>query len=102
MAENATTIENYLLYKGRPLVRKDQTLIYGSFKEKAYADMVILSEKEELAEDGSKHTVPDMIMVTILSTDKNVTAPLRTQEFKTGLYSALEYSSEQIDRFNKK
>ena len=95
-------IENYVLYQGRPLIRNGQTMVYGSFKEAAYADMIILNDKEEKAADGTVLMVPDMIMVTIMSTDKTQLAPLRPQEFHQGLADALEYSITQIERFNKK
>ncbi|MBQ9117310.1 MAG: hypothetical protein IJY04_09825 [Clostridia bacterium] len=95
-------ITNYILYQDRPLIRNGQTLVYGSFSESAYADMIILSEKEEKTPSGEVIEVPDMIMVTIMSTDKTQLAPLRPQEFHQGLSDALEYSITQIERFNKK
>lgn len=94
-------IDNYILYQGRPLIRNGQTMVYGSFKEAAYADMIILNDVEEKTEEGTV-AVPDMIMVTIMSTDKTQLAPLRPQEFHKGLADALEYSITQIERFNKK
>ncbi|MBR2459857.1 MAG: hypothetical protein IKB34_01315 [Clostridia bacterium] len=101
MAE-VTKIKNYILYEGRPLIRNGQTLVYGSFSEAAYADMIILNEKQEKTPEGEVIEVPDMIMVTIMSTDKSQLAPLRPQEFHQGLADALEYSITQIERFNKK
>jgi len=95
-------IENYVLYQGRPLVKNGPTMVYGSFKEAAYADMIVLNETEEKTADGATVMVPNMIMVTIMSTDKTQLAPLRPQEFHQGLYDALEYSITQIERFNKK
>ncbi len=101
MSENVK-IDNYVVYQDKPLVRNGQTMVYGSFKEAAYADMIVLNEKEEVATDGKKYMVPDNIMVTIMSTDRSQTAPLRPQEFRHGLYDALDYSYTQIERFNKK
>ena len=95
-------IDNYVLYQGRPLVKNGPTMVYGSFTEAAYADMIILNETEEKTADGAVVAVPDMIMVTIMSTDKTQLAPLRPQEFHKGLSDALEYSITQIERFNKK
>ena len=95
-------IKDYVLYQGRPLVKNGPTMVYGSFNEAAYADMIILNETEEKAADGTVVMVPDMIMVTIMSTDKTQLAPLRPQEFHKGLADALEYSIIQIERFNKK
>ena len=101
MAET-TKINNYILYEGRPLIRNGQTLVYGSFAEAAYADMIILNEKKEKLPTGEEIEVPDMIMVTIMSTDKTQLAPLRPQEFHQGLADSLKYSITQIERFNKK
>lgn len=95
-------IENYVLYQGRPLVKNGPTMVYGSFKEAAYADMIVLNETEEKTADGATVMVPNMIMVTIMSTDKAQIQPLRPQEFHTGLADALDYSITQIERFNKK
>lgn len=102
MSDNVKKIDNYLVYNEKPLVKNGPNMVYGNFTEAAYADMIILSEKEEVATDGTKHSVPDNIMVTILSTDKSVTAPLRATEFRRGLYDALEYSYTQIERYNSK
>ena len=95
-------IENYVLYQGRPLVKNGATMVYGSFNEAAYADMIVLTEAEEKLADGSTVTVPDMIMVTIWSTDKTNIQPLHPQVFQKGLANALDYSIIQIERFNKK
>ena len=94
-------IENYVLYQGRPLIKNGQSMVYGSFKEAAYADMIVMSETEEKAADGSTVMVPGMIMVTIKSTgaDQKI---LRPQDFKNGLYETLDYSITQIEFFNKK
>lgn len=102
MSENVKDINNYLVYQGKPLVRNGPTMVYGSFNEAAYADMIILSETDETATDGTKHKVPDNIMVTIKSTDNAKDNVLRPQEFRKGLYDALDYSYTQIERFNKK
>ena len=96
-----TEIKDYVLYQGRPLIKKDQSIVYGSFNEAAYADMIVLNETEEKTADGATVAVPNMIMVTIMSTDKNNIQPLRPQEFHTGLADALAYSITQIERFNK-
>ena len=101
MADNQK-IENYVLYQGRPLIKNGPTMVYGSFNEAAYADMIVLNETEEKTADGNTVMVPNMIMVTIMSTDKTQLQPLRPQEFHMGLADALEYSITQIERFNKK
>lgn len=86
----AGNIDNYAVFKGRPLVMcKNNTMIYGDLKEKAYAEIIMLGEDVE-----------GMLMVTILATETKEV--LRPNDFKSGLYDALEYACEQIERYNKK
>ena len=84
-------IKNYTVYKSKPIVMFSQnnTIIYGNMNERAYAEIVVLGAD-----------VSGMLMVTVKSTeDKSV---LRPNEFKNGLSEALDYSCEQIERYNKK
>ena len=83
-------IKNYAVFNGRPLVMcANNTMIYGNLTEKAYAEIIMLGPDVE-----------GMLMVTIkeCGTD-NVLVP---NDFKNGLYDALQHACEQIDRFNKK
>lgn len=95
MAADALNIDKYVVFKGYPLVQcSNNFMVYGSLSEQAFAEIVILGEQ-----NGANY--PGMTMVTI-----KTTAPgnevLRPNEFKNGLWEALEYSYEQIERFNKK
>ncbi len=83
-------IEKYKVFNGRPLVMcKNNTMIYGNLNEKAYSEIIMLGSDVE-----------GMLMVTIKDSKSNEV--LRPNEFKTGMFEALEYSCEQIERFNKK
>ena len=83
-------IKNYAVFNGRPLVMcKNNTMIYGNLTEKAYAEIIMLGDNVE-----------GMLMVSIKASSSNEI--LRTNEFKTGIHEALEYSCLQIDRYNKK
>lgn len=84
-------IKNYTVYKSKPIVMFSQnnTIIYGDMNEKAFAEIVVLGED-----------VTGMLMVTIKSTENK--SVLRANEFKNGLQEALDYSCEQIERYNKK
>ena len=84
-------IKNYTVYKSKPVVMFSQnnTIIYGDMNEKAFSEIVVLGED-----------VTGMLMVTIKSTENK--SVLRANEFKNGLQEALDYSCEQIERYNKK
>ena len=84
-------IKNYTVYKSKPVVMFSQnnTIIYGDMNEKAFAEIVVLGKD-----------VTGMLMVTIKSTENK--SVLRANEFKNGLQEALDYSCEQIERYNKK
>lgn len=83
-------LEKYKVFNGRPLVMcKNNTMIYGNLNEKAYSEIIMLGENVE-----------GMLMVTVKECKTNEV--LRPNEFKNGLYEALVYSCEQIERFNQK
>ena len=83
-------IKNYAVFKDRPLVMcKNNTMIYGNMNEKAYSEIIMLGPDVE-----------GMLMVTIKACGSNEV--FRPNDFKNGIYEALEYSCEQIDRYNKK
>ncbi len=84
-------ITNYVVYKGHPVVLcENNALAYGDLNKKAFAEMIML------AGDAA-----GPIMVTIKSTAAG-NEVLRANEFKNGMFEALEYSFEQIERYNKK
>ncbi len=84
-------ITNYVVYKGHPVVLfEGNAMAYGDLSKKAFADIVLL------AGDAA-----GPIMVTIKSTAGG-NAILRANEFKNGIFEALEYAYEQIERYNKK
>ena len=84
-------ITNYVVYKGHPVVLcENNALAYGDLSKKAFAEMIML------AGDAA-----GPIMVTIKSTASGNDV-LRANEFKNGMFEALEYASEQIERYNKK
>ncbi len=91
----ALNIDNYVVFKGHPLVQcKNNVMAYGDLSGAAYAEIIILGGGEGAA-------YPGMVMVTIKSTAAGNDI-LRQNEFKNGLWEALDYSYEQIERFNKK
>ena len=75
---------DYLMYKGRPLVREGDTICYGDMTEKCILIMEIFSYKTE---GGNK--VPDKILVQVVeSEDQN---KIIRQGEKNGLFEAFGY-----------
>lgn len=93
----------YLVYRGKPLVREKNAICYGSMEDKHILFMLILSmKKAESFEDGTE--VPDAILVQILSTDTSKPAHERVvkQFNKNGLYDAMDIGLVWLDKLNEK
>ena len=94
MAEN-----EFLEYKGRPIVRNGNVVYYGSSSEKFIIKMTVLSEKKA----GDKN-IADRITVQLLSTDTTLELQARvvkTSE-KNGFYNALDIGVIWLERALKK
>ena len=84
----------YLEYKGRPLVRKDDDLYYGDLSQ-YYVKMMIMSEK---ASGKSDETIPDNIAVQLFAPGK----PFPEKQIsEKGLSNAFETATAWLDRYNK-
>ena len=73
----------YLEYKGRPLVREDNTICYGFMEDPYFLQLTIMTLKEQKGE-----AVPDKVLVQIKKTDRSLSEQERIvkQDMKTGLY----------------
>lgn len=91
MEEKMPLEGKYLMYKGKPLVRERNVIIYGDMREKYYLFLMILSYKKV----GDTDT-PDKILIQILSTDGKQT--IIKQGEKSGLYDALDIGSIWLER----
>ena len=91
----ASGIENneFLEYKGRPLVRQGDDIYYGDLADKHYVFMMIMSDKKI-----GEETVPDMIMIQLI---ESATKTPKNQSTVKGLAEALEYADAWLNRFNK-
>lgn len=87
--------EKYLLYKGRPLVRENNTIVYGCAEEKFVLKITIMTAKEY---EGQ--TVPDKVIVQVLNTDESLPMGERIakQEMKSGLYDAFDIGVVWLER----
>jgi len=85
--------KEYLEYKGRPLVRQDNEIIYGDMAEKYYIYMMIMTEKD--TENGK---VPDKIMVQL---NESATQTPKEQKIVNGFKLAFTYADAWLERYNK-
>lgn len=91
MAEN----KKLLMYKGKPLVRKDNTLYYGYMDEPCIIMMQITSTK-----DVNGAELSDKILVHLVSTNEDLRPRDRIlkKAERRGLYSAIDIGSIWLER----
>ena len=90
---NAIGVESgeYLEYKGRPLVRKDNDIYYGDLSDNYHVFMMIMAEKP-----SSKGTdVPATIIVQLMAKDAKIP---EKQYISKSLTDALETASAWLER----
>lgn len=92
---SATVDGEYLMYKGRPLVREANTICYGFMEDPCILQMTIMTTKEVHGKE-----VPDKVLIQIVKTDKNLSAQERIvkQDMKSGLYDAFEIGLIWLER----
>lgn len=86
--------EEFLEYKGRPLVRKDDDIYYGDLSA-YYVKMMIMNEKAS-SKNGEK--IPDGIIMQLFAPGK---AFPEKQIPAKGLSDAFETAAAWLDRYNK-
>jgi len=84
-----------LTYKGRPLLRKDNIIYYGSMSDKYIAMLQILSTK-----DLKGLQVADKVAVQLQLTDPDISSKDRITKSTTkdGLYNAMDIASIWLER----
>ena len=80
----------YLMYRGKPLVRENNVIVYGDMDDPYYLFLMILSEKEE---DGK--TLPDRILIQIVSTKDGSIFKMGE---KSGLFDAVDIGMIWLER----
>lgn len=84
----------FLEYKGRPLVRKEDDLYYGDLSQ-YYVKMMIMTEKPSKKSDEN---IPDNIAVQLFAPGK----PFPEKQISAkGLLDAFETAAAWLDRYNK-
>lgn len=91
MVLNSTVEGKYLMYKGKPLVREKNVIVYGDLSEKCYLFLMILTTKKE-----NDVEIPDRILIQVLSTDEK--QKIIKQGEKSGLYDALDIGMIWLQR----
>ena len=92
---NGVNTDEFLEYKNRPLVRKDDDIYYGDLSDKYYIYMMIMSKKGSPKGDAE---VPDIIMIQLLET---ATKKIEKPQITHGLSEAFEFADAWLTRFNK-
>ena len=87
--------KQFLMYKGKPLVRSGNTLYYGDMADKCVIMMQILSTKTV-----KDLTVADKVQVQLLSTDPDLRMKDRIlkKSEKSGLYNARDIGAIWLER----
>ncbi len=85
----------FLTYKGRPLVRKDNVIYYGDMAEKYVVMLQIMSTKKE-----GDMEVADKVFVQLMDNDPDKRPKDRVlkKSEKTGLYNAMDIGSIWLER----
>lgn len=90
MAEN-----NFLMYKGKPLVRKENVIFYGDMSEKYVVRFEILSSKK----DG-KIDIADKVSIKLIKndSDKPIEERVSKESEKNNLFDALDIGFIWLER----
>ena len=94
-AEGVTN-EEFLEYKGRPLVRQVDDIYYGDLSDKYYVYMMVMGDKKS---PKTGEDIPGQIMVQLLD---SATKKPEKQTVTKGLAEALEFADAWLTRYNDK
>ena len=91
---------DFIVYKDKPLVRKDNMYCYGDMKDDYVLFLMVVTTKK--AENGRE--IPDHIIVQVMSTDetKSPFERLAKQFEKNGLYDAIDIGLIWLEKLNRK
>ena len=87
--------QQFLEYKGKPLVRSGNTIYYGDMSEKYVIKLEILSTKKE-----NDLEIADKVKVELILSDPELRTKDKVvkQSEKTGLYEAMDIGSIWLER----
>ncbi|MBQ7835435.1 MAG: hypothetical protein IJ385_06585 [Ruminiclostridium sp.] len=87
--------DNFLMYKGFPLVRKNKDIYYGNMSDEFVANIRVISTHKENELD-----VADKVKVTLMRTAKDIDAKdmiVKTSD-RNSLYEALDVANIWLTR----
>ncbi len=87
--------ESYFEYKGKPLVRQENTICYGDMDEKYILLLTIMNNKKI-----GETEVPDKVLVQIMNTDTSLPdhSRIEKQDMKSGLFEAFDLGRIWLNR----
>ena len=90
--------QNFLTYKGKPLVRSGDIIYYGSMKDAYVVMMQIRSKKMQ-----GDQEVADLILLQLLATDEthSIKARVANKGARHGLAEAMELADIWLSRYSK-
>ncbi|MBP5237049.1 MAG: hypothetical protein J6128_05985 [Clostridia bacterium] len=90
--------DQYLMYKGKPLVRDKDIYCYGSMSDEYILFMQVLTYREV---DGEQ--LPDKVIVQIMKTDTSLSQTDRIvkQDIRNGLAESLDIGTIWLERYLK-
>lgn len=93
--ENVTVDGKYLQYKGRPLVREDNTICYGYMEDPYILQLTVMTTKSYQDKE-----VPDKVLIQIKKTDQALSEQEKIvkQDMKNGLYEAFDLGLIWLER----
>jgi len=89
------TEQDFLTYKGRPLVRSGNTIYYGSMADKYIIMLKILSTNKV-----KDLEVADKVQISLMNTDPDVRAKDKVikKSERNGLYNAMDLGAIWLER----
>jgi hypothetical protein len=93
--------KDYIMFRGKPLVRENNMLVYGDMSDKYILFLLILTNK--VVDKNKNVEIPDKILIQILSTDTSKPAHERMEKQfeKNGLFEAMDIGLIWLDKLNK-
>lgn len=93
--DDVTVDGKYLTYKGRPLVREDNTICYGFMEDPYILQLTVMTTKTFQDQE-----VPDKVLIQVKKTDQSLSEQEKIvkQDMKNGLYEAFDLGLIWLER----
>ena len=89
------TAEEFVEYKGKPIVRQGDDIFYGDLSDKYYVHMIVMGDKKSPKCDAE---IPGQILVQLIESS---TKAISKQKPVMGLAEAFEYAEAWLNTKNK-